>query len=141
VKGLEQTYTVLENMASARLFRVILPVSSIEDAAVFYSAVLEQPGIPISPGRHYFGCGSAILACFDPRADVDAWDAVDDIDEYYRRVRADDRTAPSFGQSKHNPGANAVFIVWTLLVTNCVSSTNEQCSRAVCYDCRQGTAR
>src|SRR5579863_1960636 len=95
-KGLEQTYTVLENMASAHLFRVILPVSSIEEAAVFYSAVLEQPGMRISPGRHYFGCGSAILACFDPRADGDAWDArpnpdhvyfaVDDLDEYYRRV-------------------------------------------------------
>ena len=83
-------------MASARLFRVILPVSSIEAAAVFYSAVLEQPGIRISPGRHYFGCGSTILACFDPRADGDGWDAspnpdhmyfaVDDLDEYYRRV-------------------------------------------------------
>jgi len=84
------------NMASARLFRVILPVSSIEDAAVFYSAVFEQPGIRISPGRHYFGCGGTILACFDPRADGDAWDArpnpdhvyfaVDNLDEYYRRV-------------------------------------------------------
>jgi predicted enzyme related to lactoylglutathione lyase len=84
------------HMASARLFRVIVPVSSIEDATVFYSAVLEQPGIRVSPGRHYFGCGSAILACFDPRADGDGWDArpnpeylyfaVDDLDEYYRRV-------------------------------------------------------
>jgi predicted enzyme related to lactoylglutathione lyase len=84
------------NMASARLFRVILPVSNIEDAAVYYSAVFGQPGIRVSPGRHYFGCGGAILACFDPRADGDAWDArpnpdhvyfaVDDLDEYYRRV-------------------------------------------------------
>jgi predicted enzyme related to lactoylglutathione lyase len=87
-------------MASVRLFRVILPVSSIEDAAVFYSAVFEQPGTRVSPGRHYFGCGGAILACLDPRADGDAWDArpnpdhiyfaVDDLDEYYRRVS--DRT-------------------------------------------------
>jgi predicted enzyme related to lactoylglutathione lyase len=83
-------------MPTARLFRVILPVSSIEDATVFYSAVLEQPGSRISPGRHYFECGSVILACFDPRADGDAWDArpnpdhvyfaVDDLDTYYRRV-------------------------------------------------------
>jgi len=83
-------------MASARLFRVILPVSSIDNAATFYSAVLEQPGIRISPGRHYFGCGSVILACFDPRADGDDWDptpnpdhvyfAVGDLDEYYQRV-------------------------------------------------------
>ena len=83
-------------MASVRLFRVFLPVSSIEDAAVFYSAVLGQPGVRVSPGRHYFGCGSTILACFDPRADGDPWDprpnpdhiyfAVDNLDEYYRRV-------------------------------------------------------
>jgi predicted enzyme related to lactoylglutathione lyase len=83
-------------MASARLFRVILPVSSIEDAAAYYSSVLDQPGIRVSPGRHYFGCGSAILACFDPRADGDDWDsrpnpdhvyfAVDDLDECYQRV-------------------------------------------------------
>src|SRR5580658_7223801 len=62
-------------MATARLFRVILPVSNIEEAAVYYSAVLEQPGMRVSPGRHYFGCGGVILACFDPRADGDAWDA------------------------------------------------------------------
>jgi predicted enzyme related to lactoylglutathione lyase len=83
-------------MGSARLFRVILPVSSIESAAVYYSAVLEQPGVRVSPGRHYFGCGSTVLACFDPRADGDPWDAspnpdhlyfaVDNLDEYYRRV-------------------------------------------------------
>jgi uncharacterized glyoxalase superfamily protein PhnB len=84
-------------MATARLFRVILPVSGIEEAAVYYSAVLEQPGMRVSPGRHYFGCGGAILACFDPRADGDAWDAqpnpdhvyfaVDDLDAYFGRVK------------------------------------------------------
>jgi uncharacterized glyoxalase superfamily protein PhnB len=83
-------------MPSAQLFRVILPVTNVDDAAVFYSAVLEQSGIRISPGRHYFACGSVILACFDPRADGDAWDskpnpdhiyfAVDDLDAYFQRV-------------------------------------------------------
>jgi len=83
-------------MASPRLFRVIVPVSSIEEATVFYSAVLDQPGRRISPRRHYFGCGGTILACFDPRADGDSWDAapnpdhvyfaVDDLEEYLRRV-------------------------------------------------------
>jgi uncharacterized glyoxalase superfamily protein PhnB len=83
-------------MPSAQLFRVILPVTNVDDAVVFYSAVLEQPGIRISPGRHYFACGSVILACFDPRADGDAWDskpnpdhiyfAVDDLDAYFQRV-------------------------------------------------------
>jgi uncharacterized glyoxalase superfamily protein PhnB len=83
-------------MASARLFRVILPVSSVGDAAAYYAAVLEQPGTRVSPGRHYFRCGSAILACFDPRADGDDWDAkpnpdhvyfaVENLDECYQRV-------------------------------------------------------
>lgn len=82
----------------ARLFRVILPITSIDDAAVFYSNVLDQPGMRISPGRHYFGCGGAILACFDPRADGDDWDAranpdhvyfaVDDLEACFDRVSA-----------------------------------------------------
>jgi predicted enzyme related to lactoylglutathione lyase len=84
------------NMASAHLYRVIVPVFSIEDATVFYSTVLDQSGRRVSPGRHYFGCGTVILACFDPRADGDSWDAkpnpghlyfaVDDLEEYFRRV-------------------------------------------------------
>src|SRR5271163_2632400 len=85
-------------MAAAELFRVILQVSSIEDATVFYSSVFNQPGQRVSPGRHYFGCGSVILACFDPRADGDPWDAkpnpehlyfaVDDLEDGFRRVSA-----------------------------------------------------
>jgi len=83
-------------MDPIRLFRVIVPASDIEDAATFYSAVLGQPGRRISPGRHYFACGGVILACFDPRADGDPWDAqpnpdhlyfsVNDLDECFRRV-------------------------------------------------------
>lgn len=85
-------------MPSARLFRVIVPVSSVDEAAAYYSGVLGRPGQRISPGRHYFGCGQCILACFDPRADGDRWDAtpnpdhiyfaVDDLDAYFMRVKA-----------------------------------------------------
>lgn len=88
-------------MASIRLFRVIVPVSNIEEAAGYYSAVLEQSGMRISPGRHYFGCGGTILACFDPRADGDPWDAqpnpdhvyfaVGDLDGCFRRVSAQEK--------------------------------------------------
>ena len=73
-------------MTPARLFRVIVPVSSINAAAAYYSAVLEQPGMRISPGRHYFDCGGTILACFDPRADGDAWDATPNPDHLYFAV-------------------------------------------------------
>jgi predicted enzyme related to lactoylglutathione lyase len=73
-------------MSSSRLYRVIVPVSDIENAAAFYRTVLDQPGVRVSPGRHYFGCGSAILACFDPRADGDPWDAIPNPDHVYLAV-------------------------------------------------------
>jgi catechol 2,3-dioxygenase-like lactoylglutathione lyase family enzyme len=66
-----------------RLFRVILPVSDIDDARRFYGALLETEGARVSPGRHYFGCGNVILACFDPRADGDPWDAKPNPDHVY----------------------------------------------------------
>ncbi|RJP37488.1 MAG: VOC family protein [Phycisphaerales bacterium] len=59
---------------SAKLFRVILPVSDIDRAAAFYAAVLGSPGVRVSGGRHYFDCGGTILACFDPRGDGDGYD-------------------------------------------------------------------
>ena len=58
-------------MSTARLYRVILPVRDIARAAAFWSAVLETPGIRVSPGRHYFACGGTLLACYDPVADGD----------------------------------------------------------------------
>jgi predicted enzyme related to lactoylglutathione lyase len=68
------------------LYRVIVPVADIESAAAFYRSVLEQPGVRVSPGRHYFGCGGTILACFDPRADGDPWDATPNPDHVYFAV-------------------------------------------------------
>ncbi len=80
------------------LFRVILPVRDLEEAARFYAQVLESPGVRVSDGRHYFHCGETILACFDPRADGDGYDAtplpewiyfaVDDLEATYERCRA-----------------------------------------------------
>jgi predicted enzyme related to lactoylglutathione lyase len=58
-------------MPTARLYRVILPVTDIARAAAFWSAVFETPGERVSPGRHYFDCGGTILACYDPAADGD----------------------------------------------------------------------
>lgn len=85
-------------MPSVRVFRVILPVSGIDEAAAFYGAVFGQEGARVSPGRHYFGCGDVILACFDPRADGDPGDAtpnpdhvylaMSDLDACYQRVTA-----------------------------------------------------
>lgn len=83
---------------SAKLFRVILPVSDIERAAAFYSRVLGAPGMRVSNGRHYFDCGGVILACFDPGADGDGYTpapnpewlyfAVEDIEATFASCRA-----------------------------------------------------
>jgi len=84
--------------ANARLFRVIVPVGDIERATRFYQALLDEAGQRVSPGRHYFDCGATILACYDPRADGDAFDAranqehlnfaVDDLEAAWERARA-----------------------------------------------------
>lgn len=56
---------------AVRLFRVILPVPSIDAAARFYSTVLDAPGRRVSGGRHYFEYGPTILACFSALEDGD----------------------------------------------------------------------
>ena len=83
-----------------RLFRVILPVTDIEEAKKFYGKVLRIPGERVSPGRHYFDCGGTVLACYDPVADGDGlhegWKhhprqyvyfAVSDLDATYQQAK------------------------------------------------------
>lgn len=70
----------------AKLYRVILQVSDIERAAKFYAHVFGVAGERVSTGRHYFDCGGTILACFDPRADGDGFDAQPNPDHVYFSV-------------------------------------------------------
>lgn len=111
---------------SAKLFRVILPVTDIEQAARFYSAVLKNDGKRISNGRHYFDCDGTILACFDPQADGDAYDAkpnpewlyfsVDDVESTYedckkagaKLIEGDIHDAPA-GQIQKRPWGERSF--------------------------------
>ena len=85
---------------SVNLYRIILPVKSIDVAEKFYSIVLKDSGERISPGRHYFNCDGTILACYDPVADEDGlndgWQhhfnqylyfAVPDLDETLKLVQ------------------------------------------------------
>ena len=65
------------------IFRVILPVNDIEKAQKFYSSLLKMEGKRVSSGRHYFNCGGAILACFDPRKDKDDFDLLLNPDHIY----------------------------------------------------------
>ena len=87
----------IRRMASAiRLFRVIAPVTNLEEAARFYSAIFDHPGFRISPGRHYFDCGGVILAVYDALADGDAqpvrhngehiYFAVPDLEAVFKRA-------------------------------------------------------
>lgn len=77
------------------LFRVILPVDNIEKATALYQTIFDQPGRRVSPGRHYFDSGLLIVACVDPKADGDEYEAqplpdhiyfaVDDLEEMLER--------------------------------------------------------
>ena len=81
----------------AKLFRVLVPVGDIEHAVTFYASVLGLEGERVSPGRHYFDCEGTVLACFDPVADGDDYDAmplseplyiaVDDLQTAFERAR------------------------------------------------------
>ncbi len=57
--------------SSIRLFRVIVPVTNLEESVRFYSAVFDMPGFRVSNGRHYFNCGGVILSVYDAVADGD----------------------------------------------------------------------
>ena len=71
---------------SVKLFRVILPVSDLDQAVKFYAAVLGMPGFQVSPGRHYFDCGGTILAVFSPRQDGDEIELRPNPDHFYFAV-------------------------------------------------------
>ena len=70
----------------AHLYRVLVPVSDINAAQQFYESVLRAPGMRVSPGRHYFDCEGTILACFDPQADGDGYDAKPNPEPLYLAV-------------------------------------------------------
>jgi len=52
------------------LFRIILQVSDLDQAAQFYAKLLDDQGRRIPhASRHYFDCGQVILALVDPSVD------------------------------------------------------------------------
>ena len=86
-----------------RLYRIILPVNNIDKAENFYSRILNQKGMRVSPGRHYFNLSGTILACYDPKADGDEYGdgwkfhenqyiyiAVADIQSIYAKIKNSD---------------------------------------------------
>lgn len=80
-----------------KLFRVALQVSNLDQAATFYSNLLDDGGIRIPRGsRHYFDCGPVILALVDvtaggeqPQPNPDyIYFAVSNLDQVYERAKA-----------------------------------------------------
>ena len=69
-----------------KLYRVILQVSDLDEAAAFYTKLLGTEGRRIRGGfRHYFDCGPVILALVDPSADDE--DARPNPDNIYFSVK------------------------------------------------------
>ena len=56
-------------MPASRLYRIIMPVADLDPAQRFYAALLDQEGVRVSPGRHYFACGDVTLALYSPAGD------------------------------------------------------------------------
>ena len=50
------------------LYRVIMPVTDVEQGVAFYAMLLGHRGERVAPNRHYFYCGGTILAVVDPTA-------------------------------------------------------------------------
>lgn len=83
-------------MTTPSIFRVILPVSNIDEAAAFYAKLLDDDtGKRVAPYRHYFACGPVVLALVDPQSDglpvrpnvEHLYFSVDDLDAVHARAR------------------------------------------------------
>jgi catechol 2,3-dioxygenase-like lactoylglutathione lyase family enzyme len=85
-------------MTDIQLFRVIVPAADLAASQAFYAALLDQPGMRVSGGRHYFRCGSVVLAVYSPAGDGDPttpranfghlYLAVDDLEPCFARAQA-----------------------------------------------------
>ena len=103
--------------SSIRLFRVIMPVTNIDDAARFYGALLDQPGFRVSNGRHYFDCGGVILAIYDAAAEGDrgthrsnpehVYFAVPDLEAVFERAETGGGLSAEIGDGRLPMGSIA----------------------------------
>ncbi|MDQ2974373.1 MAG: VOC family protein [Acidobacteriota bacterium] len=98
------------------LFRVILQVSDLDQAAEFYSNLLNDPGRRIPrASRHYIDCGPVILALVDVTAGGEqakplpdyVYFAVKDLEQVYERARELDCLST---EDVHGAGAGEIVI-------------------------------
>jgi uncharacterized glyoxalase superfamily protein PhnB len=86
-----------KTMGAPKMFRIALQIADLDQAAAFYTKLLDDPGIPIPRGsRHYFNCGPVILALVDvakggeqpqPAPDY-IYFAVNNLEEIFARAKA-----------------------------------------------------
>ena len=82
-------------MAAPTLFRIALQVADLDQASAFYAKLLDDQGRRIRGSRHYFDCGSVILALVDvtagqlePKPIPDyVYFAVSDLEQVYERAK------------------------------------------------------
>ena len=124
----------------------------------FYSALLDQPGVRVSGGRHYFSCGDVTLALYSPKGDGDKRDPHPNFDHICyspsgvptrsiagRSNWADCRPGAAtascrWERSPPGRGANGPSIRRIRLATRSASSTRARCSPGSHGDVRAGAA-
>ena len=78
----------------ASLYKVILPVTDVDQAEAFYSRLLGVSGRRVSADRHEFDCGGMTLSCLlaegegsgSPVAGETVWFAVGDLDAAFQQA-------------------------------------------------------
>jgi hypothetical protein len=76
--------------SNARLFRVVVPASDPQSSITFYSKLLNDPGRSVGGGRHYFDCGSVILAVLEsnkPPIPEYFYFAVSELEPFFERAK------------------------------------------------------
>jgi catechol 2,3-dioxygenase-like lactoylglutathione lyase family enzyme len=86
------------DMTNLSVFRVIIPAGDLETSVRFYSSLLDQSGMQVSGGRHYFKCGGVVLAVYSPAGDGDTvppranfghvYFSTTDLEACYQRAQA-----------------------------------------------------
>jgi len=103
---------------TAKIFRITVETSNLDEATAFYSRLLAHPGKRHPVSRHYFDCGGVILAVIDPTAGgltpqpspKSIYFAVRDLDAVHARAKALGALGPYLVHGE--PGGEAMRRPW-----------------------------
>jgi predicted enzyme related to lactoylglutathione lyase len=91
-----------DNGGRAKIFRLTMEVSNLDEAVDFYTKLFGDPGKRHPGARHYFDCGGVILSIQDPTQGgltptpmpKSLYFAVDDIEAVHARAKSLAALAP-----------------------------------------------